>query len=366
MCSNIQNKLQLIGYHLLPVLKQIILAPINILYSQLLKNQAHKRSYMNVTNHVLSVIIPTKNRPHLLKRALTSVILQNYTGFELCVVDNNIDPAISDQVKQTVCEFEKQYRHITWLYIHSPKKFASGARNDGITATTGKLIFFLDDDDELLPNSISTRVDQMLADDELALLYCAGYSKIYPYPFKMYRYYRYNKILHTEKLMMMSCSSIAINRRIFNENDLYFDENQSRMDDYDLCRKVIEKDLKVKSIPQPLVMINLHPDTRISSHALVDYDFKDVLIERWGRSAEDVVYSYAEGVYIWRKCFGTADQTYAQAVADLKRDFNRNPTLSFKLRYALVSISPKLFLAVYHLGIVVSQGRKNTLARKLH
>jgi glycosyltransferase involved in cell wall biosynthesis len=320
---------------------------------------------MNGSNNVLSVIIPTKNRPHLLKRALTSVALQNSSGFEVCIVDNNTDASISSMVKQIVNQFKKQHQHITWLYIHSAKKFASGARNDGIAATTGKLIVFLDDDDELLPDSLRIRADEMLADDELALLYCAGYSKIYPYPFKMYRYYHYNKKLHTEKLMMMSCSSIAINRRIFKGNDLYFDENQSRMDDYDLCRKVIEKELKVKSIPQPLVMINLHPHTRISSRALVDYDFKDVLIERWGQSAADVVYDYAEGVYLWRKCFGTSDQTYAQAVADLKRDFNRSLSRSFKIKYGLLSISPKLYLALYHLGIILSQGRKNRSARKL-
>ena len=104
---------------------------------------------MNVNNNViLSVIIPTKNRPHLLKRALTSVVTQNFNGFELCIVDNNADIVTSNLVKQTVNEFEKQYPHITWIYIHSAKKFASGARNDGMAATTGNLIFFLDDDDE--------------------------------------------------------------------------------------------------------------------------------------------------------------------------------------------------------------------------
>jgi len=320
---------------------------------------------MDVTNPVmLSVIIPTKNRPHLLRRALASVVSQNYAGFELCVVDNNPDAEISEQVKQTVAEFEQRYSNIKWIYIHSNKKFASGARNDGMAATTGSLIFFLDDDDELLTDSLSIRVMEMLADSELALLYCAGYSRIYPYPFKMYRYYHYSKKLHTEKLLMMSCSSIAINRRIFQENNLYFDEAQSRMDDYDICRKVIELGLKVKSIPDALVMINLHPDTRISSHKLVDYDFKDVLIERWGESAADTVYDYAEGVYIWRLCFGTADQPYKEIIAGLKRDFNREPTRAFKIKYALASFSPKLYLALYHIGVALSQASKNKLARK--
>lgn len=313
---------------------------------------------------ILSIIIPTKNRPHLLKNAMSSVAAQDFPAFEVCIVDNNTDNQISDEVKTTVAEFKSRYPKISWIYIHSPKQFASGARNDGMAVTSGKYIIFLDDDDELLSNSITRRVNEMEADPELSLLYCAGYSKIHPYPFKMYRYYHYSKQLHKERLMMMSCSSIMINRGIFEKNDLYFDELQSRMDDYDLCRRVIELDLKVKSIPDPLVLINLHPDTRISSHRLVSYDFKDVLIKRWGTSAADEVYSYAEGVYIWRRCFGTEREKFGEIAKTLKQDFNRSPSLSFRLKYMLVSFSPKIFLGFYHLAVSVSQYRKNKQAVK--
>lgn len=314
----------------------------------------------------LSVIIPTKNRPHLLQRAMASVALQNYPDFEVCIADNNTDSQISSQVQATVSDFRNRYPAIKWLYIHSPKPFAAGARNDGMAATRGKYIIFLDDDDELLTDSIKIRMDEMQADPQLALLYCAAYSKIYPYPFKMYRYYHYSKQLHKRQLMMMSCSSIMINRGIFELNNLYFDELQSRMDDYDLCRKVIELDLKVKSLPQPLVMIYLHPDTRISSHGLVSYDFKDALISRWGDSVNDVVYSYAEGVYLWRKCFGIGDYPYAEIVKRLEIDFNRKPTLLFKFKYMLISISPKLYLGIYHGMVTLSQYYKNSKARRFN
>ena len=313
---------------------------------------------------ILSVIIPTKNRPHLLKKAIASVAAQSYASFEVCIVDNNNSRLISDQVKDTVASFKKQYPHISWIYLHSEKKFASGARNDGMAATKGKYIIFLDDDDELLKDSISLRMEEMMADPSLALLYCAAYSKVYPYPFKMYRYYQYSKELHQKKLMMMSCSSIMINRDIFEGHQLHFDEQQSRMDDYDLCRNVIELNLKVKSIPEPLTLIHLHPDTRISSHHLMNYDFKEVLIKRWGDSAADEVYGYAESVYIWRKCFGIGKEKFAEIVKILQRDFNRRPTLSFRLKYMIVATSPALFLGFYHLAIAVSQRYKNRLATK--
>ena len=312
----------------------------------------------------LSVIIPTKNRPHLLQRAMASVALQNYPKFEVCIADNNTDAAISRQVQDTVSSFESRYPKIRWLYIRSAKPYASGTRNDGIAATHGKYIIFLDDDDELLPNSIQLRMDEMSADAELALLYCAGYSRVYPYPFKMYRYYHYSKQLHRDKLMMMSCSSIMINREIFDSNNLRFDEELRRMEDYDLCRKVIEKGLKVKSIPLPLVQINLHPETRMSSQHIISYDFKHRLIDHWGQTANDEIYGYAEGVYIWRKCFGMSNAPYPEMAKTLKRDFNRTPKLSFKLKYYLVSFSPKLYLALYHLLISLSQRRKNGKARQ--
>jgi|GEM_PF-3072599 len=313
---------------------------------------------------ILSVIIPTKNRPHLLKNAIASVAVQNCAGFEVCIIDNNNDPVISNQVKDTVAFFEQRYPHISWIYLHSEKAFASGARNDGMAVTKGKYIIFLDDDDELLKDSISLRMEKMMADPSLALLYCAAYSKVYPYPFKMYRYYQYSKQLHQEKLMMMSCSSIMINREIFEAHQLCFNEQQSRMEDYDLCRKVIELDLKVKSIPEPLTLIHLHPETRMSSRHLVSYDFKDVLINRWGDSAAAEVYSYAEGVYIWRKCFGIGQEKYAEILSTLKKDFNRAPTLSFRLKYKMVAFSPMLFLGFYHIAIAVSQRYKNKLAIK--
>jgi len=321
---------------------------------------------MNETGEIiLSVVIPTKNRPDLLRRAMTSVAMQGYSCFEVCIVDNNNDHIKSNQVKLTVNEFEKKYPNLNWKYIHSRKQSASGARNDGMAATNGKYIFFLDDDDELLNDSIKIRLEEMLADPELSLLYCAAYSLIYPYPFKMYRYYHYNKPLHTKKLMMMSCSSIVINRTIFETNNLFFDENQSRMDDYDLCRKVIKLDLKVKSIPLPLVLIHMHPETRMSSRTLTDDSFKSLLIEKWGQSVAVEIFNYAEGAYIWRKCFGIEDDKFSEIVKFLRAKFNREPTFSFKLKYLLVSVSPVVFLGLYHIAVSVLQIYKNKAAKKL-
>ena len=300
----------------------------------------------------------------MLKRALQSVAIQNYTGFEVCVVDNNTDKEIIAQVKIAVAEFKEKYPGIKWLYVHSEKPFAAGARNDGMAATNGRFIIFLDDDDEMLADSIKLRAEEMLADPAIALLYCAAYSRIYPYPFKMYRYYHYSQALYKDDLLMMSCSSNIINRQLFEENNLVFDESLNRMEDYDLNRKIIGLNLKVKSIPQPLVRIHLHPDTRMSSGKITDLRFKNILIDRWGASANELIFNYFEAIPIWRKCFGLEGDDFETIKASLKKNFNRSPSRSFRYKYRLVSFSPVLFLTFYHTAVSVSQFYKNLTAKR--
>ncbi|MDB5112220.1 MAG: glycosyltransferase family 2 protein [Mucilaginibacter sp.] len=310
-------------------------------------------------NILVTVLIPTRNRPQLLQRTLASVAQQNITRMEVCVVDNNPDEVFSAAVKQSIYEFERLYPHISWQYFHSPKPFAAGARNDGMKIAKGKYICLLDDDDELLDNSIETRVKHMMADPDLALLYCASISNIYPYPFEMYRYYHFKKRRHQEGLMMMSCSCIIINKHIFEYNDLLFDETLRRMEDYDLCRRLIKMNLKVKSIPQALVRINLHPDTRMSSNSLEYIDFKEILIRKWKHGIEEYLNSYIEGVFIWRNCFGIEKKSYTETCGLLSGYMKRKPSLAFKAKYLLISVSPVLFLGVYHFFITISQFYKN-------
>jgi glycosyltransferase involved in cell wall biosynthesis len=317
---------------------------------------------MNGTNSILvTVLIPTRNRPRLLERTLLSVVKNIVKNMEVLVVDNNPDPAFSNAVEKTLQNFERSHPDIAWQYLHSAKPFASGARNDGLKIAKGQFICLLDDDDELLDNSIATRVQHLLNDPSLALLYCANEANVYPYPFKMYRYYKYDKVRHNRGLMMMSCSSIIINKEIFIDNDLFFDERLRRIEDYDLCRRLIELDLKVGSIPDALVQINMHPDTRLSSNTLGNTDFKQILLSKWGNEIGEYLDSYGEGLFIWRKCFGIETNSYADIIKMLSAYMDRRPSFLFKLKYLMVSVNPVLFLGLYHISIIISQFYKNTI-----
>ncbi len=89
-----------------------------------------------------SIIIPTFNRPIDLKRAISSVLKQTYTNYEIIIIDNG-----TITVENT---------YLTDKIIVTKEKKIGGnfARNTGINLAKGLYVCFLDDDDEYLPNHL--------------------------------------------------------------------------------------------------------------------------------------------------------------------------------------------------------------------
>jgi len=97
-----------------------------------------------MSNPVFTVIIPTRNRPHLLPRAVKSVLSQTFSDLEVMVVDDAGDVRTAD----SLMDFGDD-RIV--LISHGSPGGVSAARNTGIGAARGTFVTFLDDDDEYLP-----------------------------------------------------------------------------------------------------------------------------------------------------------------------------------------------------------------------
>ena len=97
---------------------------------------------------LVSVVIPTRNRPALVSRALRSVLAQTLRSLEVIVVLDGPDEATASAVKS----FEDA--RIRLITLPEPLGGAA-ARNAGVLAGCGKWIAFLDDDDEFLPTKLS-------------------------------------------------------------------------------------------------------------------------------------------------------------------------------------------------------------------
>lgn len=101
----------------------------------------------SVDKPLISVIIPTYNRAHLLGRAVQSVLNQSLSAFELLIVD--------DHSTDTTAQVVTQWDDPRLRYIRlAENRGSSAARNCGIRAAQTAFIAFLDDDDEFLPNAL--------------------------------------------------------------------------------------------------------------------------------------------------------------------------------------------------------------------
>lgn len=106
---------------------------------------------------LVSVVIPTYNRPVYLKRCIDSVLNQTYKNIEIFVVDDN-NPGTDARIETE--RLMKCYEvNTTVSYIqHDKNKNGAVARNTGWRVSRGKYITFLDDDDVINPTKIEKQV----------------------------------------------------------------------------------------------------------------------------------------------------------------------------------------------------------------
>lgn len=124
-------------------------------------------------NDLVSVVIPTYSRNETLIRAVESVLNQTHTNVEIIVVDDN--PADSEWRRSSEELMKKYEDNPKVRYIKNAQNMGgAGARNEGIKASNGEYIAFLDDDDEYMPEKVEKQLKMFKEcnNEKLALVYC--------------------------------------------------------------------------------------------------------------------------------------------------------------------------------------------------
>lgn len=112
---------------------------------------------------LVSVIIPTYNRPSLLKETLESISAQSYQTVEVIVVDDGT----SGNENEQLCA---SYPKILYTKIENSGG-PSKPRNTGIKLAKGKYIAFVDDDDLWLPKKLEKQIAILEAHPDYGLVH---------------------------------------------------------------------------------------------------------------------------------------------------------------------------------------------------
>jgi glycosyltransferase involved in cell wall biosynthesis len=205
---------------------------------------------------LVSAIIPTYNRSHTLERAIRSILFQTFSDIELIVVDD----CSTDGTELLLGKFPS-----VRTLRHGINRGVSAARNTGIRAASGRLIAFLDSDDEWLPNKIA---EQLKLFSHLEPLFICHTDEIWM---------RNDKRLNPGKVhikqggffferalerCLISPSAVIISRDLIEEVGL-FDENLPAAEDYDLWLRITSR-FAVNYVPERLVIKHGGGDDQLS------------------------------------------------------------------------------------------------------
>ena len=103
-----------------------------------------------MNNSAISIIIPVYNAEKYLRRCIESVLSQSFTDFELILVDDgsrDFSPHICDDYAQKDSRVK---------VIHKANGGVIAARNDGLDIAKGEYVTFIDSDDWVERESLST------------------------------------------------------------------------------------------------------------------------------------------------------------------------------------------------------------------
>ncbi|MFN4007603.1 MAG: glycosyltransferase family 2 protein [Chitinophagaceae bacterium] len=107
---------------------------------------------------LVSLIMPTFNRAHLLTAAIESVIEQTYTQWELIIIDDGSTDTSEELVKQ----YTFNYNNI--FFVKRPNYLPKGAnacRNYGLSIASGTFIKWIDSDDILAADALAIQVNAL-------------------------------------------------------------------------------------------------------------------------------------------------------------------------------------------------------------
>ncbi len=186
------------------------------------------------TNPLVSVIIPTFNRSHLLEKTINSVLKQTFRDFEIIIIDDGS----TDNTQILLNKYS-----LVKLTVLSENKGVSYARNRGIELAKGNYISFLDSDDLWETKKLEVQTEWLEKHPEVAACQTDEVwirNGVRVNPGEKHKKYSGDIFFQSLPLCIVSPSSVMIRTNILRQNG-GFDTKLPACEDYDLWLRMSSK-----------------------------------------------------------------------------------------------------------------------------
>lgn len=171
----------------------------------------------------ISVIVPVYNVNSYLSACLDSILNQDFDSYEIVIVDDGSTDGSGELAEQYASRHSDKIR-----VLHQENQGLGGARNTGIKDAKGEYVAFIDSDDWIKPNMLSTlwkEIQQTSADIAVCGLLCVAETgavvgrvvEVQP---------QHVPLCFTEHKDILFCNPSACNKlyrkSLFIDNDIWF------------------------------------------------------------------------------------------------------------------------------------------------
>jgi glycosyltransferase involved in cell wall biosynthesis len=205
---------------------------------------------------LVSVIIPTRDRSHLLREAIESVLASQSDAFGIEVIV--VDDGSTDQTPEIV-------RSYPVTYVRGEGKGASAARNMGLQCVTGDYVTFLDDDDKWPENNLRTQINFLEANPQFGAVFSRvlltddSFTPIAgPYPVQPFR----SETMITDFLWHVPSACAMVVRRSILTVVGGFDTSLQGGEDWDWVLRVAQH-CQIGYIDQVILLWRIHRRPRV-------------------------------------------------------------------------------------------------------
>ncbi len=239
---------------------------------------------------MVSIVIPTYNQEGYIREAVDSCLNQTYKNIEVIVVDDGSDDATRDVLAPYI-----DRGLVNYIYQNNSER--SAARNNGIRASSGEFIQFLDSDDLLHEDKIKMQVDYLNAHPGIFGVYCNSMQ---------FKNSRDDFTLIKPKALsgditheLIKWNFITINSIVTRREEQFFDESLNTAEDWDYWLRLSLKGHRFSYIDNNLCYVRWHgANTSYNTRLMLSGELK--VLDKLGNSPAykyEIVYGKFQRLY---------------------------------------------------------------------
>ena len=224
---------------------------------------------------LISIIIPTYNRAHLIGETLDSILVQTYPNWECIVVDDGSTDTTADVMREYIKKDNRfQYHQRPINKIKGP----NSCRNYGFEMSNGEYIKWFDSDDVMLPYLLEKQVLSFAKNVEMSVCKLSYFDFERRVPIK-------ENIISSKNLIedylignvTFYISGPLWKRSFLEKQNQLLDESLTNLDDWDFNLRMLYQKPNITNVNEVLILYRVHADSL--SQEINKLNFKEIKSE---------------------------------------------------------------------------------------